>query len=316
MRPSRLTNCIDDEQIIEFVNSLKEAAFTSLFSKTNHTTALKAFQYLTFLRGDLMLPPLIDKLNESIESLIEPHRYTSILGCLVMVARELAMFNSNLKYQTQLHIIPLMSAVLPGLDPNDSNKSILTLQFLHNVISCVLLCDCTPALDIRNDLSDHERELIFQTTKFEDFVHEFFVKIFTFIDNLSSDAVNESSATAAHASTQYTIGNNKNMDDISQVYLLQVLKVLIRQSSKEILKLILSKVRNYISGNSYNIRSGRILASLCYYLASTVSYYFKILKLYSNNFFKTKGIGESAFSLFFEYVYENLKKFKESKNCN
>ncbi len=48
MRPSRLTNCIDDEQIIEFVNSLKEAAFTSLFSKTNHTTALKAFQYLTF----------------------------------------------------------------------------------------------------------------------------------------------------------------------------------------------------------------------------------------------------------------------------
>ena len=176
IRPARLENCISESEVIEFVNALKEASFTAIFSKSNHSAAVKAYQYLTFLRGDIMLPPLIEKLNESIESLTEPHRYTSILSCLVSVARELATFNLNHKIQTQLHIIPLLSAVLPGLDPNDSNKSILTLQFIHNVISCVLVLDCSPALQIRNDLSEHEKELIFQTNKFEDFIHEFFVK--------------------------------------------------------------------------------------------------------------------------------------------
>lgn len=236
IKPVRNENVINNDDIIEFVNALKEVAFTAIFSKSNQSAAIKAFQYLTFLRGDIMLPPLVEKLNESVESLTEPYRYTSILGCLVSVARELATFNSNHKVQTQLHIIPLMSAVLPGLDPNDSNKSILTLQFLHNVLSCIVVCDCSPALEVRSDLTEHERELIFQTNKFDDFIHEFFVKIFNFIDNLSSDAVNESSATAAHASTQYSLASNKNADDVSQVYLLQTLKVLMRQSSKDILK--------------------------------------------------------------------------------
>ncbi len=171
-----MENCISESEVIEFVNALKEASFTAIFSKSNHSAAVKAYQYLTFLRGDIMLPPLIEKLNESIESLTEPHRYTSILSCLVSVARELATFNPNHKIQTQLHIVPLLSAVLPGLDPNDSNKSILTLQFIHNVISCVLVVDCSPALQIRNDLTEHEKELIFETNKFEDFIHEFFVK--------------------------------------------------------------------------------------------------------------------------------------------
>ena len=124
IRPTRLENCISESEVIEFVNALKEASFTAIFSKSNHSAAVKAYQYLTFLRGDIMLPPLIEKLNESIESLTEPHRYTSILSCLVSVARELATFNLNHKIQTQLHIIPLLSAVLPGLDPNDSNKYI------------------------------------------------------------------------------------------------------------------------------------------------------------------------------------------------
>ena len=154
----------------------------------------------------------------------------------------------------------LLSAVLPGLDPNDSNKSILTLQFLHNVLSCIIVCDCSPALQIRKDLTDYERDLIFQTTKFEDFILEFLNKIFIFIDNLSSDAVNESSATAAHASTQYTIGRNKNMDDVSQVYLLQALKSLMRQSSKDILKGDLDELQStcekYVLSKKYNSLQG------------------------------------------------------------
>ncbi len=174
---SNKSHYITDSEIVEFVEILKPIAFTAIFSKSNSNEAKKTFQYLSYLRGDLMLEPLVAKIYDSIQSLTEPHRYTSMLGCLVKVSRELATYNPNIQgIQTQMHIVPLLNAVLPGLDPNDSNKSVLTLQFITNVLSCIILIDCTPALNIRNDLTEYEKELIFETSKFEDFIHEFFNK--------------------------------------------------------------------------------------------------------------------------------------------
>lgn len=167
---------ITDQDIDEFVNALKDVSFTAIFSKSNNSQAKKAFQYLTFLRGDIMLPPLITKMYESVQSLTEPHRYTSMLACLVKVSRELITYNPAHLEQTQLHLIPLLHAVLPGLDPNDTNKTLLTLNFYTSTLGCMAVVDCTPALTIRNDLTDHEKELIYETAKFEDFVHEFFNK--------------------------------------------------------------------------------------------------------------------------------------------
>ena len=68
IRTQKAQNCIQESDIDEFVNALKEVSFTAMFSKSNQSSAIKAFQYLTFLRGNIMLPPLIDKLNESSES--------------------------------------------------------------------------------------------------------------------------------------------------------------------------------------------------------------------------------------------------------
>jgi hypothetical protein len=62
------------------------------------------------------------------------------------------------------------------------------------------------------------------------------------------------------------------------------------------LKLILNKVRNYIDGNTFNVRAGRIVASLCFSLTS------------SNKF------GKVAFGIFFDYVYQNLSKIKSTKH--
>lgn len=76
----------------------------------------------------------------------------------------------------QTHVIPLLSAVLPGLDNNDAKKCLISFQFLASVLASVPIVDCTPALNIRDDLTEHERELCIQTAKFEDFIHEFFNK--------------------------------------------------------------------------------------------------------------------------------------------
>lgn len=172
-------NLISNTDVTEFVEAMKSVVFTAIFSKSNHSDAKKAFQYLTFLRGEIMLPPLIDMIYVSLESLTEPHRYTSILSVVVAVSREIATYNRFHKdTQTQMHVIALMTAVLPGLDPNDANKCLLTLHYLYNTISCIVLCDCSPAINYRNDLTETERELCFETSKFEDFILEFFKRYF------------------------------------------------------------------------------------------------------------------------------------------
>ena len=289
-------NLINNEDITSFVNCLKDVVFTAIFSKSNHGDAKQAFQYLTFLRSEIMLPPLIDHIYQSLESVIEPHRYKTILNCIISVSREIVTYSRfHTNAQTQMHVIPLITAVLPGLDPNDANKCCLTLQFLQNIFDCIVVCDCQPAVNYRTDLTDYERELCFETNKFEDFIHEFFKKVLYLIDTLAQDTSAESSASAAAASNQFALAKSKNLDEsVYQIQLINTIKILIRQSSKPILKIILNKIGNYINGNSFNARSGRILANICGLLAWN------------------KNTGQQAFDQFFNYVYDNLSKIKDS----
>ncbi len=165
---------ISDTDIEEFVLCLRDIVLTAIFSKTNFNDAIKTFQYLCFLRSDLMLPLLIDKIYSSFESLIEPHRYTPMLACLTSVPRELTAYHGV--YHSQKHVIQLLISVLPGIDINDLNKFILTFQFLTNVLGHMVVCDCSPAVKIRNDLSENEKELCLLTANFDDFISELFTR--------------------------------------------------------------------------------------------------------------------------------------------
>ncbi len=167
---------IQDGDVLSMVSCLKEIVLTAIFSKTHFNEAIKTFQYLCFLRSDIMLPPLLEKISTSFDVLIETHRYTSMLACLVSVPRELVSFNPVAERQFQLDVVDLMCSVLPGIDVNDLNKFILTNQFLANVLSSVAVCNCSEAISVRNDLSQHEIDLCLKTAKFEDFVHELLKK--------------------------------------------------------------------------------------------------------------------------------------------
>lgn len=150
----------------------------SIFSKTNFNDAIKTYQYLCFLRSDIMLPPLIDQIYSCLENQTDgdqAHRYSPLLACLVSVPRELVSFNVNFP-NVQKHVIPLLKSVLPGIDINDLNKFILTFQFLTNVLSNILICDCSAANQIRQDLDEYEKDLCLLTAQFEDFINELFDK--------------------------------------------------------------------------------------------------------------------------------------------
>lgn len=166
---------ISSEDIEDFVLILRPICLTAIFSKTNFNDAIKAFQYLCFLRPDMMLPVLMDRISCSFELTAEPHRYTPMLACLTSVPRELVSYY-NAAYHSQKYVIQLLLSVLPGIDINDLNKFILTFQFLTNVCNHIILCDCSPAVSIRSDLNEYERDICYMTRNFDDFIGELFKK--------------------------------------------------------------------------------------------------------------------------------------------
>ena len=60
--------------------------------------------------------------------------------------------------------------------------------------------------------------------------------------------------------------------------------------------MILKKLKSFIHEKNFDFRSGDVVATFCGFLACS-------------------AISTEAFDTFFNYVYENLKEFKESKSC-
>ena len=63
------------------------------------------------------------------ETLTEPHRLIACLSCTVMVAR--TMLSSHKWYpEGRTHVIPLLYLSLPGIDPNDIKKCLVSTYVL------------------------------------------------------------------------------------------------------------------------------------------------------------------------------------------
>ena len=57
---------LTEQDITDFVNCVKECAFISIFTKTYLKEAAKACQYLSMLRPELIVPPIVDKFVRTI----------------------------------------------------------------------------------------------------------------------------------------------------------------------------------------------------------------------------------------------------------
>ncbi|CAF2738132.1 unnamed protein product [Rotaria sp. Silwood2] len=122
----------------------------------------------------------------SIDNITEPYRFTSILKCLTYVARQIVQQTSSY-YHGQIYLLPLLMSVLPGIDLNDSEKTLTTLKFLNTIFSLIVCIDCSSAVDIRNDLTDIEKQVCLSTNQFESFIMAFLNQVFRIIEILSTD---------------------------------------------------------------------------------------------------------------------------------
>ena len=64
----------------------------------------------------------------ALETLTEPHRLIACLNCTVGVAR--VMLSSHTHYpEGRTHVLPLLNLSLPGIDPNDIRKCLVSGKF-------------------------------------------------------------------------------------------------------------------------------------------------------------------------------------------
>jgi proteasome activator subunit 4 len=93
------------------------------------------------------------RLFSSIDSMTEPHRFTSIITCLAGMARQIVRQTSDFP-QGQTYVLPLLMAVLPGIDSNDFKKTAVTFQFLNAMLMLITCVDCSSAITTRQDLTE------------------------------------------------------------------------------------------------------------------------------------------------------------------
>lgn len=77
---------LDDDDIDRFVNILKPNIQQAIFSRSSNDISF-AIQYLGTIRPNIIVPIILEKLYSSMDSLTEPHKYTSSMMCLKAVAR-------------------------------------------------------------------------------------------------------------------------------------------------------------------------------------------------------------------------------------
>ncbi|CAF1453615.1 unnamed protein product, partial [Adineta ricciae] len=233
---------LTDKDIDEFVDSLKECVYISIFNKTDLDNAARAFRNLAMLRPEQIIPNLIEQLFLSIDNMIEPHRFTSILYCLTNVTLEIAT-------QKPTYVLPLLIAVLPGIDSNDFDKTSVTLQFLKSMLSLITCVDCSAAVQIRNDLTEIEKEVCLSTSKFEDFLTEFLSRCFQIIDHLST--------IESDADTVTNFDENNIVSDLTSV-----INAIVQQCSDKLFEVLRNKITNFLVVSSMTSKVNNLMTIL------------------------------------------------------
>lgn len=152
MTPIPDSHKLTDEDIDRFVDSLRAVALQALFSLS--IDVVGALQILATLRPKLICPELIDRFYFTLDSLTEPHKLISLMQCIVGVSIPIAGGLSNGYKEGPSHILPMLMAALPGLDPNDPRKCIVTFQFIQVFVSVMPLIDSSKASETCNDLTE------------------------------------------------------------------------------------------------------------------------------------------------------------------
>ncbi|XP_076141905.1 proteasome activator complex subunit 4A [Alosa pseudoharengus] len=244
---------LSEQDIDDFVESMKQPVLLAMFSKTGSLDAAQALQNLALMRPELVIPPVLEKTYPAMETLIEPHQLTATLSCMIGVARSLVSGGGRFP-EGPTHMLPLLMRALPGVDPNDFSKCMITFQFIATFATLVPLVDCSSAVHERDDLTQVEREMCSASAEFEDFVLQFMDRCFALIDSSSPDLTREEMETEKMT----------HLESLVELGLSSTFSTVLTQCSMEIFQVALEKVFNFATTNIFETHvSGRMVSDMC-----------------------------------------------------
>ncbi|CAL1268746.1 unnamed protein product [Larinioides sclopetarius] len=244
---------LTDQEVTDFVNSVVPAALLSMFSKRGCMDSAAALQNLGTLRPELVIPPILERLYSSLETLTEPHRLTAAMQCMVPVCRSLVLKNKYFP-EGPTHVIPLLMAALPGIDSNDIKKCMVTFQFISTLSALVLFHDSSSAAN-NKELSENAREMCLATAAFEDFVLQFLDRIFALIENSCLDNPSRLDRDSERTNQE---------ENFIEVGLYSTFGIIVMQSSPAIHEVVVKKLQTFVTNHIFEINlSGKYAANMC-----------------------------------------------------
>uniref|UniRef100_A0A3Q0QZR4 Proteasome activator Blm10 mid region domain-containing protein n=1 Tax=Amphilophus citrinellus TaxID=61819 RepID=A0A3Q0QZR4_AMPCI len=240
---------LTDADLQEFTRSLIGAALLAMFSKTDSTDAAYALQNLALLTQELVIPPVLEKTYAAMETLTEPHTLTATLSCMIGMARSLVSPNNHYP-EGRAHVLPLLMGSLPGVDPNDFSKCMITFQFITTFTTLVPLVDCSSAPCQRTDLTEVRHcfkcVLVYLCVSL--------CRCFALID----------SSTLEQTRDEMETDTQTHLESLVELGLSSTVSTILTQCSLEIYKVALQKVYNFATSNIFETCvSGRMVADMC-----------------------------------------------------
>ncbi|XP_035449064.2 proteasome activator complex subunit 4B isoform X2 [Spodoptera frugiperda] len=174
---------LKDDDITEFVQIVLEPTLQAVYSRSGSLDISIALHNLATLRPAIVVPPLLERLKTSLTSLTEPHRVTAAMSAVAAVARPMLRGADAGYPEGPTHVVPFLLAVLPGLDPNDIKKTLVTLHFILIFTWMVPFIDCSTAHEHWSDLTEEELLTCESTAQLEDFVLVFLDRLFVIIES-------------------------------------------------------------------------------------------------------------------------------------
>ena len=124
---------LTDAEVETFIKTLIPVVFNILYNP--HDDKCKSiFNTLSTIQPDLIIPPLLDRLQSASESLTEPHRFTACLATLSACSRP---FVEN--YPSE--VINILTKIVPGININDIWKSTDIFILMSDLLEMIWLID-------------------------------------------------------------------------------------------------------------------------------------------------------------------------------
>jgi len=189
---------LTEQDINDFIDCLLDIVMISMFNPLGSSDSEASLRNLVQLRPKIVIPKVMKELNESLDTITEPHRLEASINCLTAILPTLINETKSYpEYATDL--LPLLTHLLVGLDINDIEKLKSIFNLIETFACLVPLIDYS-SMD-KKICSQNEIELCLSTAGFEDFVLIFIdrclelIKNSSDIDNYHIDQNNQNSMT-------------------------------------------------------------------------------------------------------------------------